>query len=122
MFFGTIPQVSIGPTSLMSLLTLQYCADKPIEFIIMLAFMSGLVQMLMGIFQLGFIVSFIPSPVVKAFTTGTALIVALVQVKNLLGIKIKVLHSFGDFFHNIRLGDASMGLSCLVILLALRVS
>lgn len=52
-FFGTIPQVSIGPTSLMSLMVLQYCYEKPIEIVIVLAFLAGCVELLMGIFQLG---------------------------------------------------------------------
>lgn len=52
-FFGTIPQVSIGPTSLMALLTLQYCSDKPVQIVIVLAFMAGLVELLMGVFRLG---------------------------------------------------------------------
>lgn len=53
MFFGTIKEVSIGPTSLMALLTLQYTADKPPEFAIILAFLSGCVELAMGILKLG---------------------------------------------------------------------
>ncbi|KAH8388559.1 hypothetical protein KR093_009633, partial [Drosophila rubida] len=119
-FFGTIPQVSIGPTSLMAIMTLQFCEGKPVQMVIVLAFMAGLVELLMGICQLGFIVSFIPAPVTKAFTSGTAVIVVLVQIKNLLGIRLKTVPSLGDFFSNIRYSDAAMGISCLVLLLSLR--
>ncbi|EDW80686.1 uncharacterized protein Dwil_GK11435, isoform A [Drosophila willistoni] len=119
-FFGTIPQVSIGPTSLMAILTLQYCADKPVQIVIVLAFLAGLVELAMGVFQLGFIVSFIPSPVTKAFTSGTAVIVVLAQIKNLLGIRLKGIPSFGAFFSNIRPGDAVLGISCICVLLLLR--
>lgn len=52
-FFGTIKEVSIGPTSLMALLTLQYTVDKPPEFAIILAFMAGCVELAMGILKLG---------------------------------------------------------------------
>lgn len=52
-FFGTIKEVSIGPTSLMALLTLQYTADKPPEFAIILAFLAGCVELAMGILKLG---------------------------------------------------------------------
>lgn len=121
-FFGTIPQVSIGPTSLMAIMTLQFCADKPVQVVIVLAFLAGLVELLMGICQLGFIVSFIPSPVTKAFTSGTAVIVVLVQIKNLLGIRLKQVPSLGEFFGNIRWSDAGMGISCMCLLLSLRVS
>lgn len=53
MFFGTIKEVSIGPTSLMALLTLQYTVDKPPEFAIILAFLAGCVELAMGILKLG---------------------------------------------------------------------
>lgn len=52
-FFGTVKEVSIGPTSLMALLTLQYTVDKPPEFAIILAFMAGCVELAMGILKLG---------------------------------------------------------------------
>uniref|UniRef100_A0A1I8MAX6 SLC26A/SulP transporter domain-containing protein n=1 Tax=Musca domestica TaxID=7370 RepID=A0A1I8MAX6_MUSDO len=119
-FFGTIPQVSIGPTSLMALLTLQYCSDKPVQIVIVLAFMAGLVELLMGVFRLGFIVNFIPSPVTKAFTSGTALIVALVQMKTLFGVKVKGIPTPAEFWNNIKVPDAIVGVTCLVVLLLLR--
>ncbi|KAH8295117.1 hypothetical protein KR018_007264 [Drosophila ironensis] len=119
-FFGTIPQVSIGPTSLMAILTLQFCADKPVQVVIVLAFLAGLVELAMGVFQLGFIVSFIPAPVTKAFTSGTALIVVFAQIKNLLGVRLKGFPSIGDFFTNIHPSDAAMGISCMIMLLSLR--
>lgn len=74
------------------------------------------------VFLSGFIVSFIPSPVTKAFTTGTSLIVALVQVKNLLGIKFKGIPTPVEFWNNISAADACVGITCLIILLGLRVS
>ncbi|KAH8313289.1 hypothetical protein KR067_003502 [Drosophila pandora] len=119
-FFGTIPQVSIGPTSLMAILTLQFCADKPVQVVIVLAFLAGLVELAMGVFQLGFIVSFIPAPVTKAFTSGTAVIVVFAQIKNLLGVRVKGFPSIGEFFTNIHPSDAAMGVSCMVVLLSLR--
>lgn len=37
----------------MALLTLQYTADKPPEFAIILAFLAGCVELAMGILKLG---------------------------------------------------------------------
>ncbi|XP_075146844.1 sodium-independent sulfate anion transporter isoform X2 [Haematobia irritans] len=119
-FFGTIPQVSIGPTSLMAIMVLQFCSGKPIQFVIVLAFLAGTVEFLMGALRLGFIVNFIPTPVTKAFTTGTALIVALVQVKTLLGIKYKGIPTPKAFFEKIHTPDATVGIICLIVLLALK--
>lgn len=73
-------------------------------------------------FLAGFIVSFIPSAVNKAFTTGTSIIVALCQIKNLLGVKLKGIPTPRAFFENIKVADATVGITCFVILLALRVS
>lgn len=54
-FFGTIKEVSIGPTGLMALLTLQYTMDKPIQYAIVLTFLAGCIEFLMGILKLGII-------------------------------------------------------------------
>ena len=53
MLFGSVKEASIGPTSLMALLTLQYTIDKPIEFVIILTLFSGFVEFLMGAINLG---------------------------------------------------------------------
>lgn len=52
-FFGTIKEVSIGATSLMALLTLSYTDTLPLDYIILLCFLCGWVELLMGIFKLG---------------------------------------------------------------------
>lgn len=46
-------EVSIGPTSLMSLLTLQYTLDKPPQYAIVLTFLAGCIELLMGFLKLG---------------------------------------------------------------------
>lgn len=51
--FGTVKEVSIGPTSLMALLTFEYTQDLPIQFVTLLAFLSGCVELLMGFLNLG---------------------------------------------------------------------
>lgn len=53
MVFGTVKQVSIGPTSLMSLLTYEYTKDLPPQYVVLLTFMCGIVEMLMGLLKLG---------------------------------------------------------------------
>ncbi|XP_055586511.1 sodium-independent sulfate anion transporter-like isoform X2 [Uranotaenia lowii] len=86
--FGTVKEVSIGPTSLMSILTVQYTAGKPVQYVIILASLAGLVELLMGVLKLGFLVSFIPIPVTSAFTSATSIIIIGTQLKNLLGISV----------------------------------
>lgn len=50
---GTVKEVSIGPTSLMALLTLQTCRGLPADFVVLLTFLSGGVVLLMGLLRLG---------------------------------------------------------------------
>lgn len=127
-FFGTIKEVSIGPTSLMALLTLQYTMNKPVEIVILLTFLVGIVELCMGIFKLGFVVDFISIPVTSAFTSATSLIIIASQLKGLLGIKYSST-SFADTIHQLYLhidqvqwGDAILSASCIVFLLVMRVS
>lgn len=53
MIFGSIDKVIIGPTSLVALVSVQFTVGRPIEFAFLLTFLSGIVQILMGILQLG---------------------------------------------------------------------
>lgn len=50
---GTVKEVSIGPTSLMALFTLQVCRGLPVEFVVLLTFLSGCVVLVMGLLRLG---------------------------------------------------------------------
>jgi solute carrier family 26 (sodium-independent sulfate anion transporter), member 11 len=52
-FLGTVREVSIGPTSLMSIITVSYTYEKPIEYVFIMTFICGCIEMLMGIFRLG---------------------------------------------------------------------
>lgn len=52
-FFGTIKEASIGPTSLMALLVYSYTMEKPLDYVILLCFLCGWVEFLMGVLRLG---------------------------------------------------------------------
>ena len=68
----------------------------------MATLLAGLMLTLLGIFRLGRYISFIPSPVIAGFTSGIALIIAIGQLDNVLGIRTpaaenaleKLLHYF----------------------------
>ncbi|KAF6200826.1 hypothetical protein GE061_005273 [Apolygus lucorum] len=125
-FFGTIREIVIGPSSLMALLTYQYTSHLNVDFVVLLTFLVGVTEFLMGVFQLGFLVSFISAPVVSGFTTATALIVAISQVKGLLGLTLETSGIFDNLtkifqnVNNVRLGDTILGVTCILCLLLLR--
>nr|CAD7428827.1 unnamed protein product [Timema monikensis] len=126
MMFGTIKEVSIGITSLMALMTYEYTQDLPVEFVILLTFLSGCVQLVMGLLDLGILVDFISEPVTSGFTTATSLIIIGSQMKGLLGLRFKS-NGFVDniwqlFKHagEAKLWDCLMGISCIIALLLIR--
>lgn len=121
--FGSIPQVSIGPTSLMAILTLQFTSHLSVQFVIALTFLAGVVELLMGLFRLGFLVNFISGPVTSAFMTATSVIVIGAQMRNLLGIPKGMFQTYRDvpdMFAKIRPGDATLGFICITVLLSLK--
>ena len=58
--------------------------------------LSGVLLFLMGLFKLGTLVRFIPVAVIIGFTNGIAVLIALSQVKDFLGLSIPKMP--GDFF------------------------
>ncbi|XP_061392401.1 sodium-independent sulfate anion transporter [Musca vetustissima] len=90
LIFGSVDNVIIGPTSLVALVSVQFTVGKPIEFAFMLTFLSGVVQLIMSALRMGFMFEFISMPVIKAFSTATAILVIESQIKVLLGIKYLV--------------------------------
>jgi SulP family sulfate permease len=62
---------------------------------------AGLILFAMGVFKLGSIIRYIPVPIVLGFTNGIAVLIALSQIKDFLGIKIAKMP--GDFFAQIEL-------------------
>ncbi|XP_063236030.1 sodium-independent sulfate anion transporter-like [Bacillus rossius redtenbacheri] len=126
MVFGTIKEVSIGITSLMSLMTFEYTHDLPVEFVFLLTFLTGCLQLVMGCLNLGILVDFISMPVTSGFTTATSLIIIGSQLKGLLGLSFKA-RSFIDNVSAViahagetRLWDAVLGVVCILVLLLTR--
>lgn len=91
--FGTSRVLAVGPVAVVSLMTaasvgslaLQGTAEY-ITAAITLAFMSGLMLLAMGVFKLGFLANFLSHPVIAGFITATGLLIALSQLKYILGI------------------------------------
>ena len=92
--FGTSRQLAVGPVAMVALLIaagVGELATDTTEFIslaILLALMVGVIQLLMGLFRLGFLVNFLSHPVIAGFTSAAALIIGFSQLKHLLGIDI----------------------------------
>jgi SulP family sulfate permease len=91
--FGSSRQVAIGPVAMDSLIvatgvsTLALAgSDSYIAIAILLAFMVGGIQFLLGVFRLGFVVNFLSKPVISGFTSAVALTIGINQFRNLFGV------------------------------------
>ncbi|XP_052747635.1 sodium-independent sulfate anion transporter-like [Galleria mellonella] len=92
--FGSCKDVTVGPTAIVSALVAKYVAGYSSDFAILAAFLSGVLILLMGIFNLGFLVEFISMPVIKGFTIAGALQIASSQLKSFFALA----GSSGNYF------------------------
>ncbi|NXT02914.1 S2611 protein, partial [Jacana jacana] len=124
-FLGTAKDVTLGPTAIMSLLVSSYAFHEPV-YAILLAFLSGCIQLAMGLLHLGFLLDFISCPVIKGFTSAASITISFSQVKNLLGLQGIPRQFFLQLYEMLRrigetrVGDAVLGLACLAVLAGLR--
>lgn len=93
--WGSLRQLATGPIAIMSLLVLTSLAPvaEPgtadfIELAFLLSFMVGVIYLLIGIFRMGMIMSFISHSAVKGFTAAASLIIISTQLPGLLGISV----------------------------------
>src|SRR5688572_655125 len=87
--------------------------------------MAGVLLFAMGALRLGTLVRFIPVSIVIGFTTGIAAIIALSQVRDLLGLTIEKMPSnffsqiavLGSALHTVNWTALGVGLACLLLIL-----
>ncbi|XP_034960054.2 sodium-independent sulfate anion transporter [Zootoca vivipara] len=122
---GTSKDVTLGPTAIMSLLVSSYAFHDP-SYAILLTFLSGCIQLAMGLLHLGFLLDFISYPVIKGFTSAAAVTIGFNQVKTLLGLQniprqfiLQVYYTFCRIGET-RVADAVLGLFCLTALTGLQ--
>jgi sulfate permease, SulP family len=91
--FGSSKQLAVGPVAILSLMTAaaagKIAVQGSAEYIqaaLILAFLSGLILLVMGLFRMGFLANFLSHPVVSAFITASGIIIAASQMKHILGI------------------------------------
>ena len=93
--FGSSRVLAVGPVAMVSLLTLTgvgaIAKSGTVEFItlaLLLAFMTGVIQLLLGIARLGFLVNYLSHPVLVGFTSAAAIVIGFSQVKHLFGVQV----------------------------------
>ena len=93
--FGSSRTLAVGPVAIISLLSANAVAIAHqqtnidvISLSMTLAMLSGLIMLIMGMLKLGFIANLLSRPVSIGFITGASIVIALGQLKHILGINI----------------------------------
>ena len=91
--FGSSRILSTGPVPVAALLTavaMQPIAaigtPEYIHFVLLLTLMAGMIQLILSLMRFGVVVNFISQPVILGFINAVAIIIATMQLGNLLGI------------------------------------
>lgn len=91
--FGTSRAMAVGPVAVISLMTAvaagKIATQGTPEYItvaLLLALISGLMLLVLGLFRLGFIANFLSHPVISGFITASGILIAISQLKHILGV------------------------------------
>ena len=130
---GTSSTLSVGPVAITSLMTGAALAEVAqqgtadyLTGAITLAALSGIMLLGFGLLRLGFLANFLSHTVVSAFITASALIIALSQVRHVLGIEaegdnlFELVHAIGIQSNDANLYTLLIGLTTLTFLFAVR--
>ena len=90
---ASTPHVSVGPTALASLLCLNGLSGiaepftaEYVGYVIILAALTGLLQLVFGLLRFGGIVSLLSRPVLSGFVSAAAVLIIVSQLDTLLGV------------------------------------
>ncbi|MBV2131714.1 sulfate permease [Pseudomonas sp. MAP12] len=119
--FGTSRALAVGPVAVVSLMTAA--ALGPLfptgsaayaGAALLLALLSGLLLLLMAVLRLGFLASFLSHPVISGFISASGILIALGQLKHILGIQVTGEHAF-ELLHGLLTGLPATHLPTLAI-------
>lgn len=127
--FGSSMTLAVGPVAVASLMTASalapFAAQGSPEYLslaILLAALGGLQLLALGVLRLGFVANLLSHSVVSGFVTGSALLIAIGQLKPLLGIAARgntafeLLLSLLAGFQEMQPATALLGLGSIVLL------
>ena len=132
--FGSSRQLATGPVAVVSLMTAATLEPMVsdgatyISYAILLSFLVGLFQLMLGLFRLGVLVNFLSHPVVVGFTNAAAIIIATSQLGKLFGVSVTNGNYHYETVWNVIVAAADqthfytllMGLTSLAIMFALK--
>lgn len=96
---GSSRALAVGPVAIVSLMVAStvgaFAESGSADYLtaaLLLAALSGVILLTMGLLRLGFLVNFLSHPVISGFTSAAALVIGFSQLKHLLGFNIPRSH------------------------------
>ena len=80
--FGGRPGMISGATGAMAVVMVDLVKDHGVQFLFATVILTGLIQMLAGVFKLGKFIRIVPHPVMLGFVNGLAIVIFLAQLQN----------------------------------------
>ena len=130
---GSSRVLAVGPVAVVSLMTAAAVAEHAAagthaywQVAITLAFLSGCMLLIMGLLRLGFLANFLSHPVISGFISASGLLIALSQLKTLMGVKaeghnfVELLSSLLHQASNIHLLTLGVGIAATAFLFWVR--
>ena len=118
---GSSRVLAVGPVAVVSLMTAATVAEHAAagtyaywHVAMTLAFLSGGLLLLMGLLRLGFLANFLSHPVISGFITASGLLIALSQMKTIMGVKMEG-HNFIELINSLAHQIASVHWHTLLI-------
>ncbi|MEX0332473.1 MAG: SulP family inorganic anion transporter [Puniceicoccaceae bacterium] len=109
---GSSNHLVTGPTNALCMVILSLTAHLPdkygvslIEIVFLLTLMTGLIQMAFGFLKMGGIVRYVSNSVVVGFTAGAGILIAINQLKNVLGVNLE---AHAERFYEVLIGTIQM--------------
>ena len=114
-----------GPTAAFVVILLPITLRFGLGGLLLCSMLAGLILIGMGLLRAGRLVEFVPYPVTLGFTAGIGIVIATLQIKDLLGLSYTGqpqhftdhLQAIGGALPSIQTGDALVALSCLLVLI-----
>ncbi len=132
--FGSSRVLSTGPVAMTSLLTAasviplaHWGTEQFYATVVLMAFLSGVVQIALGLARMGVLLNFLSHPVLMGFINAAAIIIGLSQLAPLVGLSLRNSeHFLLDIAHilahmdEMHLVSLIFGLSSLAVMLAVK--
>lgn len=122
-FGGSRVQIS-GPTGAFIVITQSVILSYGLDGLAISMLIAGIILILMGIFRMGKLIKFIPSPITTGFTAGIGVTIFTLEVKDFLGLEIADMPTkfigkwqvYMQHLSEVNFQAVALGFVCIVIL------